>query len=107
MTGHPLPDPTSPPALHLTPRRPGRAALPKMLAAIAGLAVIGSAVLGVRRIQLESRHAAGQLHADIDGYRQATWELQTRIQTHVRPSRLNAELQSLPARFEPLDTAAP
>ena len=76
--------------------------LPKLLIIIAGVALIGSGLLGVRRMQLEARHSVSRLHVNIDDLRRATWDLQARIEQETRPGLLNQRLQHVPDRFEPV-----
>ena len=76
--------------------------LPKLLLITACAALIGSGLLGLRRMQLEARHAVGRLHVDIDAQRRTTWDLQARIEQETRPALLNRRLQDVPAHFEPV-----
>ena len=87
---------------------------PRLLTAILALALLGSAVLELRRQRLEMLHAMAELHRKIDASRKTTWDTQHRIVEATRPDvlrerleRLGVEMEPVPGEFAPTPVLPP
>jgi len=61
---------------------------PRLLATTAAIAVVAAALLALRQQRLQTLHAMGELHVQMDADRKLTWDAQTAIAEGTHPAAL-------------------
>ena len=74
---------------------------PRLLATAAAIAVVAAALLALRQQRLQTLHAMGELHVQMDRDRKLTWDAQTDIAEGTHPGALHAAVERVNLKLGP------
>ena len=76
---------------------------PRLLATTAAIAVVAAALLALRQQRLQTLHAMGELHVQMDADRKLTWDAQTAIAEGTHPAALREAIARVHLTLSPGD----
>ena len=76
---------------------------PRLLATTAAIAVVAAALLALRQQRLQTLHAMGELHVQMDADRKLTWDAQTAIAEGTHPAALREAITRVHLTLSPDD----
>lgn len=81
--------------------------LAKMITVVVFAAAVGAVLLGLRQQRLQLMHEMTRMHAQMNGSRQDTWDLQVKIAERTQPTELREAITRLNLELEPITPADP